>query len=82
MRRSAEVVVDLLAPCFAYEARRIGIDEVGTQPGEKLYKEFASHEEIRRRTDEVGLLVITPPFIASLPKEPVGRVHIPRKNPR
>jgi len=77
----AEVMVEMLAPVFGHDPRRIRIDEVGTQPGEKLYEELASHEEIQRTTDDEGLLVITPPFIAATPKEPVRMVRNSAEEP-
>lgn len=77
----AEVMVERLAPCFGYAPEQIKITEVGTQPGEKLYEELASHEEIRRTTDDDGLLVISPPFIAPLPKKPVPRVNNSAEEP-
>ena len=58
----AEVMIEMLAPDFGYDPRQIKIDEVGTQPGEKLHEELASHEEVRRTTDEAGLLVISTAF--------------------
>jgi FlaA1/EpsC-like NDP-sugar epimerase len=77
----AEVMVEMLAPLFGYDPRKIKIDEVGTQPGEKLYEELASHEEIRRTTDNDGILVIAPPYIATMPKEPVATVHNSTEEP-
>jgi FlaA1/EpsC-like NDP-sugar epimerase len=71
----AEVMVEKLAPFFGHDPGRIEIVEVGTQPGEKLYEELASHEEIRRTTDNGGLLVVTPPFVAPLPEQPVSGVR-------
>ena len=70
----AEVMVEMLAPLFGHEPKRIEIVEVGAKPGEKLFEELVSQEEVRRATEEAGLLVVTPPFTAPLPKEPVREV--------
>jgi FlaA1/EpsC-like NDP-sugar epimerase len=71
----AKVMVETLAPAFDREPNAIEIIESGTQPGEKLYEELISQEEIRRTVDEAGLLVVAPAFVAPLPKEPVQYVN-------
>ena len=71
----AEVMVALLAPLFDHDPRRIEIVEVGAQPGEKLYEELTSQEEVRRTIDEGRLLVVAPPFVAPLPEKPVRQVY-------
>jgi FlaA1/EpsC-like NDP-sugar epimerase len=71
----AEVMIETLAPLFGHDPKRIEIIERGAQPGEKLYEELASQEEVRRTIDDAGLLVVAPPFVAPLPNEPVRRVY-------
>jgi FlaA1/EpsC-like NDP-sugar epimerase len=71
----AEVMIEMLAPLFGRQAKSIEVIESGAQPGEKLYEELASQEELRRTIDETGLLVVAPPFAAPLPGEPVRQVY-------
>ena len=71
----AEVMVAALAPFFGHDPKRIEIAEVGAQPGEKLYEELLSLEEARRATEEAGLLIVTAPYVAPLPKQPVREVR-------
>jgi len=65
----AEVMIEMLAPLFNHKPSQIKIVELGAQAGEKLFEELASQEEIKRTTEEEGLLVVAPPFIAPLPKK-------------
>ncbi len=71
----AEVMIEQLSPVFGYEPGVIKIREGGTQPGEKLYEELVSQEEIRRTVEDNGLLVVMPAFAGPLPSSPVNHVN-------
>lgn len=44
----AEVMIELLAPLYGYSPEDIEIEHIGNKPGEKLYEELMSEEEISR----------------------------------
>jgi FlaA1/EpsC-like NDP-sugar epimerase len=58
----AEVMIKLLAPDYGYKPSDIGIIEVGPKPGEKLYEELMSDEEVHRSLELKDMFVITPAF--------------------
>ncbi|MDA8388248.1 MAG: polysaccharide biosynthesis protein, partial [Nitrospiraceae bacterium] len=58
----AEAMVELLAPGFGRRASDIGTVEIGAKPGEKLYEELVSGEEILRSVELDDMFVITPAF--------------------
>lgn len=71
----AEVMIEMLAPCFGHDPKTIEIAEVGAQPGEKFYEELVSQEEVRRATEDEELLIVAPPYVVPLPKSPVRGVQ-------
>jgi len=71
----AEVMIELLSPIFGHERSQIKIVEVGAQPGEKLFEELTSHEEIRRTTDKNDFLVVMPPFVPCSCSNPTEQVY-------
>jgi FlaA1/EpsC-like NDP-sugar epimerase len=60
----ADVMVDVLAPRYGYKSSDIRIAEIGAKPGEKLYEELISEEEIHRSIELEDMFVITPAFKA------------------
>lgn len=58
----AEAMIELLAPKYGYSLSDIGIIEIGAKPGEKLYEELMSEEEVHRSMELKDMFVITPAF--------------------
>lgn len=58
----AEVMIKLLAPKYGYKPADIKTDEIGAKPGEKLYEELMSDEEVHRSLELKDMFVITPAF--------------------
>lgn len=58
----ADVMIDILAPGYAYKPTDIKKIEVGAKPGEKYYEELMSYEEIHRSIELKDMFVITPAF--------------------
>lgn len=60
----AEIMIRILAPLYGHKASDIEIIEIGRKPGEKLYEELISEEEIHRSLELKDMFVITPAFKA------------------
>ncbi|HAY21600.1 MAG TPA: capsule biosynthesis protein CapD [Desulfobacterales bacterium] len=58
----AEVLIELLAPKYGYAPEDIKIIEIGIKPGEKLYEELMSEEEMHRSLELKDMFVVTPAF--------------------
>ena len=58
----AEVMVEQLAGDFGYEPSDIAINVVGSRPGEKLYEELMTDEEVRRTKEMKDFLIVFPAF--------------------
>ncbi len=58
----AEMMIDILAPRYGYNPSDIKIDEIGAKPGEKLYEELISEEEVHRSMELKDMFVVTPAF--------------------
>lgn len=58
----ARVMIDELAELHGHATSSIDIDVVGTKPGEKLYEELMSDEEIRRTIELEKYFVVLPAF--------------------
>jgi len=58
----AEVMIDILAPKYGHNPSDIDIIEIGAKPGEKLYEELMSEEEVPRSMELKEMFVITPAF--------------------
>jgi FlaA1/EpsC-like NDP-sugar epimerase len=58
----AEVMIDILAPLYGHKAESIEITKIGSKPGEKLYEELMSEEEIHRSLELKDMFVILPAF--------------------
>lgn len=60
----AAVMIDILAPQYGYRPEDIQIVEIGAKPGEKLYEELMSQEEVSRAMELDDMFVIIPAFKA------------------
>lgn len=58
----AEVMVSELAEYYGYDPKLIEIMEIGTKPGEKLYEELMSSEEMRRTVELEKFFSVLPAF--------------------
>jgi FlaA1/EpsC-like NDP-sugar epimerase len=58
----AEVMVKILAPKYGHKYSDIVIGEIGAKPGEKLYEELMSEEEVHRSMELEDMFVVTPAF--------------------
>lgn len=58
----AEVMIEVMAPMFGRKPADIDIETVGAWPGEKLYEELMSEEEIRRTVELPDYFVVLPAF--------------------
>lgn len=58
----AEVMIGELAPRFGYAPEDISIETIGCKPGEKLYEELMTAEEVRRTLELARYYVIQPAF--------------------
>ncbi|MCK9375545.1 MAG: SDR family NAD(P)-dependent oxidoreductase [Syntrophobacterales bacterium] len=60
----AQAMVDLLAPAAGLEARQISLKMIGAGPGEKMYEELMSSEEVQRAQELPSMYVILPALSA------------------
>lgn len=60
----AEVMIRELASAYGHDPERIEIKIIGIKPGEKMYEELMSHEEIRRSWELDRYFVTLPAFTA------------------
>lgn len=58
----AQVMIDRLAPAYGYKPKDIAIKIIGSKPGEKLYEELMSEEEVRRAIDLDRYFAVVPAF--------------------
>lgn len=58
----AEVMIQELAPHYGHAPENIRIEIIGTKPGEKMYEELMSPEEIRRALELERYFVVFPAF--------------------
>jgi len=58
----AKAMIEILAPKYGYNVSDIEIIEIGAKPGEKLYEELLSNEEVPRSKELKDMFVITPAF--------------------
>ena len=56
----AETMVELLAPLYGYAPEDIEIKLIGARPGEKMYEELMSEEELRRSWELDQLFAVLP----------------------
>lgn len=58
----AQAMIELLAPCFGHSPTAIEIREIGPRPGEKMFEELVTEEEVARTYEEGDLLAVLPAF--------------------
>jgi len=58
----AEVMIEALAPLYGRAADDVKLEMIGTQPGEKLYEELMSQEEMRRVVELPNYFSVLPAF--------------------
>jgi len=58
----AEVMIEKLAPLYGFVAGDILIKEIGAKPGEKLYEELMTPEEVYRAVELPDYFAVTPAF--------------------
>lgn len=58
----AQALILELAPTYGRNPADIGVSEIGTKPGEKLYEELMSDEETRRSIELERYFVVLPAF--------------------
>jgi FlaA1/EpsC-like NDP-sugar epimerase len=56
----AQVMIEKLAPRYGFSSTGIDVQIIGTRPGEKLYEELMTEEEVRRTTELEQYYVIMP----------------------
>ncbi len=58
----AEVMIELLAPYYGYDPSAIAIKLIGAKPGEKMYEELISLEEMGRCVELADMYVVLPAY--------------------
>lgn len=58
----ATAMIDILAPQYGYSPDEIGMVEIGSKPGEKLYEELMNDEETRRTVELPLYFAVLPAF--------------------
>lgn len=58
----AEVMIKLIAPKCGYTPSDIKTVEIGAKPGEKLYEELMTDQEVHRSIELEDMFVVTPAF--------------------
>ncbi len=58
----AKVLIELLAPRYDIDPASIAIEQIGPRPGEKMYEELLTSEEMRRTVELERYYVVLPPF--------------------
>jgi FlaA1/EpsC-like NDP-sugar epimerase len=58
----AEVMIKLLAPKFGYNQLDIKTIDIGSKPGEKLFEELMTDQEVHRSIELKDMFVVTPAF--------------------
>lgn len=58
----AQAMINLFAKQSGYDPSEIPIETIGTKPGEKLYEELMSDEEVRRAVELKSFFAVLPAF--------------------
>ncbi len=58
----ATAMIEEVAPMYGFKPERIDIETIGAKPGEKLYEELMSQEEIRRAVELKDYFSVLPAF--------------------
>lgn len=56
----ARVMIRLIAPCYGRKPSEVKMSEIGPRPGEKMWEELNTDEEVRRTYDLGQYLVVLP----------------------
>jgi FlaA1/EpsC-like NDP-sugar epimerase len=56
----ARVMINRLAPLYGYDPKSIGIEIIGSRPGEKLWEELSTDEEANRLLETDKFLIVMP----------------------
>jgi len=59
----AEVMIQDLAPRYGHRPEDIGLKNIGSKPGEKMYEELMNQEEVRRSIELEQYFAVIPAFI-------------------
>jgi FlaA1/EpsC-like NDP-sugar epimerase len=58
----AQVMIELLAPYYGHNPAEVRIEIIGAKPGEKMYEELISQEEVNRTIELKEMYVVLPAF--------------------
>lgn len=58
----ASVMIEMLAPKYNYSVQDIKVNIIGAKPGEKMYEELMSDEEVRRTIELDRFFTVLPAF--------------------
>ncbi len=58
----AKAMIEILSPIYGFKSEKIKIKEIGIKPGEKLYEELMSNEEVRRTIELKDYFSVLPAF--------------------
>lgn len=58
----AKAMIEILSPKYGFDPNDIKIKEIGIKPGEKLYEELMSNEEVRRTIELKDYFTVLPAF--------------------
>lgn len=73
----ARVIIRLIAPLYGRKPAEVKIKEIGARPGEKLWEELNTDEEVRR-TFDLGRYLVVLPALRSYSSDAAG-VYDPAK---
>jgi FlaA1/EpsC-like NDP-sugar epimerase len=63
----AQAMINSFAPHYGHDPKNIIVQEIGIKPGEKLYEELMSSEEIRRTVELEDYFAVLPAFRGMFP---------------
>ena len=60
----AQVMIEVLAPYYGHDPAKVEIKLIGSKPGEKMYEELLSYDELNRSLELKKMFVVLPAFRA------------------
>lgn len=63
----ADVLIEGLAPKYGHRREDIGIEIIGTKPGEKMFEELMTEDESSRSLEREEMFIILPEMIEEIP---------------